>query len=1114
MANLVRLRGDTAELPYLSLRYPVAPAESSLREGLAAFRDLQQQVGLQSLPLARREEIIGFLRRFGILLHRCLFPQGQGRRLHPGLPMLLDVDPRWADLPWELLHDGRQWLALQQGVVRFHPGGSGTEAREPASSVLAVTALPVPGAPDDALGRAYREAGSRFVTQVAELPESGAQASDISWRLLEHADVAGLEHELRNTPHILLWSGMTTAKCWLMEGRHLEPELLPVAQLLDWLRPSVRRGLRLMVLNDSLGQTGSPGAAEQAATLLGSGLPALIRVDGAQARVRQQDYLRTLARHMGQGFSTFESHLSALRRLYRRFEAGWDWSYLRLHTRQIPAPPEPGDTLRRESREGGRLRTTATVRGNGPPLEPAAPTRVAPPVFRRRRRVFGRHPELRALAQAILPAQAPSSPLVFLHGGTGTGKTVLALDLARRMQRRFDQIVYLDGGELLPDAARQEAGAALQLQGLSPLDRYSAELALRLGAASQRDSASALLRLLEDGRRRLVILDGWEARPAFEEWLVWLSKASAAHTRILVTSRRPPPVLPGFREELRPVDGAALGAIFDEAFLERLHSRPDGDSLLDLCRRDLLLARVLRRRARWPDAPTLARLLSAQPGAPQAPRDPVLAWAADEALHSLGDPARRALEALVLLTGLVHQDLIAQVSGLDSRDCAEALTALQWAGLADAHDGERYASLHPRLNRVLGETVMTRAVFAPLAPRIGLAYESYLAATARAVAATHAHSAWHAPEVGFAWLGAQWPLLNSADPRDVQRLAIERVNLAEAALILLEEGDSRTLSRWCEEARPLVALRWQCGVQLLLGAYLFAVAGKSPDEVLQSRALNRVGAALLAAGDFGTAARILPRGLDLASRHGDWEALSEGYVLLAHAYRDQAQWDAAKNLLYSAVELAYQLGAGAPLVAALQALVPLWERPGPENEMSESFLLRAIGFLEERNQLHLAAQVRRLRGRLRRKAGQADLAETELRQALRAFQRAGDRREAGLTGLALAELLADQERADAGQDTFDEAAQALRDAHAADPALLAEALGRLARLYERQRRVPEALRAWREVRDWRERAGDRDGVIQVLDVLGSLYFRLGEQEQSTRCYEERMMLQAGAAALG
>ncbi|MCH8883672.1 MAG: tetratricopeptide repeat protein, partial [SAR324 cluster bacterium] len=71
-------------------------------------------------------------------------------------------------------------------------------------------------------------------------------------------------------------------------------------------------------------------------------------------------------------------------------------------------------------------------------------------------------------------------------------------------------------------------------------------------------------------------------------------------------------------------------------------------------------------------------------------------------------------------------------------------------------------------------------------------------------------------------------------------------------------------------------------------------------------------------------------------------------------------------------------------------------------------------------------------------------------------------------------------------------------------------LGLNAQWHEAHGRPEEALEGYLRLRSLWERVGDREGVIGVLDSLGGLYFQLGQQEQSTRCYEERLLLQAEA----
>jgi tetratricopeptide (TPR) repeat protein len=1136
MANLVRLQGNAAELPYLSLSYPVDPAESSLAEGLAAYQDLKLQIGLQSLPRERREEITAFLRRFGARLYRALFPGDQGRRLDPSQPILLQCDSTWSMYPWELLHDGRQWAALHGGLVRMHPGGERLGAENGVSTLLGISAQPLAAGARDPLAALYRVTGGRFVSALAEIVEPlNVETPGLTTRVLEHASGEEFKRALISGPDVLVWSGFADAEALFFESGRLETERLPFPAVQETLREAVRRGLKLVILNGSLGLIDPARSAAQAAGWLSTGLPWLIGIEGVQARVRQHDYLRALTRHLAQGFSVFESHLSALRRLQRRFEEGWDWSYARFHARQPPklverpeaveARTTPARIASAERAADVRPNPASGGAGRAPRLAGEDPARPAPPAFRRRRRVFARHEELRTLAKAVLPERRADSPLIFLCGPAGSGKTVLALEIAKRLHRHFGTVLYLHGRDLLPVAGEGAPGSAPFLAQSTGVERLAAEIGIRLGlrpaaggpvaggaaaGGAARSWLVALRRHLGDGEPRLILLDGLESTAGFEPLLSALAEPGP-DTRLLVLTRGRPPLLPGFRLELPPLDSESLAQVFDEAFLERLQSHAPRPGLLGPCQRDLLAARVLRRIDRWPEGAVLASLTVPEGGATAAGRDALLTWATVQALGEIGTAARGVAEALTLMTGLVHRDTVAQIAGAEARELSEALAELQWFGLVDVHDGERYASIPPRVQRVLGERAMTRTVFAKLLPRLALSAETYLGAVGTELARAPSGSLWEDAAAAFAWRGEP-SRRNSADPRSVQRLAIERANLAETGLMLAEEGDARSLARLAEGAKPLGRLHWMMGVETLLGACLYGAAGAAGDRGLQAQALNRAGCGLMAEERHAEAAKALERALELLGQGSSWEALGETYLLLSRCYARLEHLDAAENLLASAVELAYQLGSGNQLVQALEASAELWRVRSAELERAEQHLPRAIRFLEERQQIHLAAQVRRLHADCHLRARRAGEAEKGYRGALHAFLRAGDRREAAQTGLRLAECLVAQERASAALECFDDARAALADEHAEDPAALARTLHAIAELLQRQGRADLSVRALMQVRDWREQCGDREGVMRVLDTLGGLYFQLGQQAESTRCYEERLILQAERSA--
>ena len=120
----------------------------------------------------------------------------------------------------------------------------------------------------------------------------------------------------------------------------------------------------------------------------------------------------------------------------------------------------------------------------GPPLAAQAPSPALPAFVAR---FFGRETELASLAQQLLDHR-----LLTLTGAGGSGKTRLAVELARREQQRFDSVAFV---------ALADGRQADELPG-----RLRAALGLPPGAT---DVPAQLGQFLQ-GRRTLVVLDNFE----------------------------------------------------------------------------------------------------------------------------------------------------------------------------------------------------------------------------------------------------------------------------------------------------------------------------------------------------------------------------------------------------------------------------------------------------------------------------------------------------------------------------------------------------------------------------------------------------------------------------
>ena len=1130
MANLVRLYGDQVELPFQAHQYSLTPPVAKLQAGLEAFEALKRDATLHGLPLGERQQVTRYLYQLGHLLFRTLFPAGQFAQLSPQAPLLLELQQDWSAYPWELLNDGNQWLALARGVVRFAypPGSSAGSAPAGALRVLGVSAAPLPLSADSRVGRDTAALGTRFIAPLPHLADAPpGESLPIDYRLLEHAALPSLEQALGRHPQVLIFSGFASEEGWYLESDRLTAQCVPWDWLLQRVRVAVQHGLRLVVLADSLGLAQPLTGVQRTRELLRAGVPAAIRIEGHVGRERQMAYLRALLRELAAGAGIEAAHLSAARSLYRAFEEAWDWCFLRLYPQGLPGG---GDFL--------VPKAPPAAAASGPLLDAAEAAQrpfaspPAPPVFRHRRRHFNRAGTQRRLLEAIFPEKEPTSALVFLSGPRGSGKTHVALELARRLRRRFGQVLYLPERALLPvpETVFPARGRPAPEDAPEPAGALLAALARHLGSngapgGSLAECKDALHRRCGDGTARLLILDRWERQPGFDalcESLVSLPRAC----RVLVLTRGKPPLVPGAQVELQPLRPEELTQALGAGLARRLQEEAAPAALEALCHADLLLARLLRRIPRWPEPARLAAALEAPPAADaettadgeaadRAPTRPdpaqrLLELLIAETLPALSPDAVAALPVLALLPWLVHREVLAEGADLEGARLEQALAELAWLGWVDVWDGGRYVSLQARLHDPLAERMLSLGALARLQPRLLRAYRRFLTATAGALReAPQGRVRYPAPLL--AWDDARCEALPAEWVRRLHRLGVEQTNLAELALLLVDAEEWRPLERLVNDAAPLAALREWNATAALLHQALLAAGEHADDPVLQADALNRLAAPLVEPQRAEQAAPLLERALEVLRGTAGWQVMGETYRLLGRCYELLGRFEAAEGLLQSAAELAKQLGNGALLMQASQGLARIWSRAPAAPADAEDFLARQALYLEQIGRTLEAALVQRAQADLLFRRGRWQEAQGRYEAVLQLVRRAGHAGEAARTLLRLADC-----RVAAGDA---EGAFSLVGEAAGSPggiALELEEQGRLlseiCRLFEQRQQLADALDGYLRIRTVLEQIGDREALIGVLDRIGGLYFQLGEQAKSTQCYEERLHLQAALMA--
>jgi tetratricopeptide (TPR) repeat protein len=573
---------------------------------------------------------------------------------------------------------------------------------------------------------------------------------------------------------------------------------------------------------------------------------------------------------------------------------------------------------------------------------------------------------------------------------------------------------------------------------------------------------------------------------------------------VLILSRSKPPLLSGPHFDLAALGARALANVFQDSLVERIAAHPQGELLMRVCGRDLQIPRMLWRLRGWPAPHSMGPLLaeSNRDGAGGGSGD-LLELVLQAVLGELSRDALNVLQTLALFTYLVHQEVLSHLTELDGKRLGQALAELQWMGLVDAFGGERYFALQLRLQGLVARRLLTPEGYARLRPMLLRTYGSYpVSAQSRIEFGTGSGAA--LPYSLWAWGEPAPGAHDLAQTRTCHRLGLERTNLAELAVILAEEEDWEALARFAAAATFLRGVPGMSDLTTLLHRLVLAAGRAEQDPVLQATALMGLATPLLEDGRAAEAQPLLERALDLLGQSPGWEELAQAYLLLSRCYVALEQQEAAINMLHAAEELARQLGNPERLAEAAEALAAIWRTRDEGAEQSDKYLEQTIRRLEQGGHLFQAAKLKLLLGERHAEAERFEAARALLEAALRAFRDGGREAETHQTLLRMAELHLAEQLPDEALETFMQAKAATE--RRGDALLEDRVLTRICRLFEQQERYEEALQGYLLLRKIREARGDREGLMKVLDLIGGLYFQLGEQANSTRFYEESLQL--------
>jgi tetratricopeptide (TPR) repeat protein len=478
------------------------------------------------------------LRDFGIKLFQRIFTDSaleQYKATDPSV-VALSTSDNLASIPWELLHDGTNWVARTRGIIRVTTTGRNSPEFIPKQGnlrILAAISGPILNEtmPDDDPEQ-ISPVDVNAHTDIFRKIEGEPFPAEIKIR--RHVTRESLSWELSENYQVLHFVGHGAIGRLVFETRHASTDLAEESWLHEQITTGLRGGLRLVVLNSCYSADASEEVQGIANTLMETGLPALIAMQGSITELADLTFAKNLYNALAVGKPIDEAVGIA-----RRAMAS-DWQ-IPVHEWATPVLFINDSLLDKDmiimDAEVLEMMTETKTRLAFPQQAPIDP------MMTREQRFIGRRRELSDVLSSLDPEHRDGVQVVCLHGEAGIGKTAIAIESAYRMSEWFNDLIWLSGHTDPPKELREHVKTDDPLKRINSPEGFLTTLAHKCGLEvtgdeTESDLRDNILKSLSGNKWKLLVFDSMEGLIKFDVIRTLLSNLPI-NCKALITSREP-----------------------------------------------------------------------------------------------------------------------------------------------------------------------------------------------------------------------------------------------------------------------------------------------------------------------------------------------------------------------------------------------------------------------------------------------------------------------------------------------------------------------------------------------------------------------------------------------
>jgi len=380
----------------------------------------------------------GALRDFGLKLFQRLFIESAldyYRSSHP-VAIALSVSDDLADVPWELLHDGTDWIARTRGLIRTARARRSVPEIIPKIGSLHVLAAISDPMLDESLHPDDPDQITPLDSSKYEklFRKMDGEKIPLEIRLRERINRESLNYEMSESFQVLHFIGRSKAGRFVFETRHGSVDLVDEPWLREQLATGLRGNLRVLVVDSCHSLQDRGQVQELVSTALNTGIPIVIAMRDSISEPAAEVFIRSFYSSLAMGEAVDQSMLVARRSIVAEWQTlPYEWSspMLFINDSLVDEPKSLMDAEALEMIAEPKVRISVPEQAN------------LDNIMVRDQKFAGRRSELNEILQYLDPERLSGSQIVCLHGDPGIGKTSILLEAVRRTSEWFSEVKWL-----------------------------------------------------------------------------------------------------------------------------------------------------------------------------------------------------------------------------------------------------------------------------------------------------------------------------------------------------------------------------------------------------------------------------------------------------------------------------------------------------------------------------------------------------------------------------------------------------------------------------------------------------------------------------------------------